>query len=209
MQKRTKLFLLILFCLVLFVSGVLVFLSPLLEQRRDRPQPPALPAIVKPGAQPVPSNVVPPEERAEGVSIVLSSKEANQSRALENRARLVVERIGSGSSESGFLGYGDTLSELTSAGTVALLAQQRQLQQRYPSTGPRVGFSTRAAASRLTEGKIGDAKIVVTVEAIQQQDDGNPSQPKRASAKRVIITFVKQSNGGYLIDGVTWEDVAL
>ncbi len=209
MQKRTKLALLILIGLLLLFVGVVIFIAPVLEQRRQRPpQPPALSKPVRPATAP---NVPPTASAVSNgiIPIVAPSPEENQARLLENRARTIVERMGSGSSETGFLGYVDVVSDMTNTGAAAVLAERRELQQQHPVTGPRFGLSTRAVASHITEGKSGEAKLTVIVEAIQQQDAGNPARPDKAVAQRVHVTFVKQAQGGYLIDKVVWEDVEL
>ncbi len=207
MQKRTKLLLLIILGLLLLVLGVLLFISPILEERRrSSPQPPSLPERVMPSTSAEPSSVVP----STGVlAITVPTPEENQTRILENRARGVVERLGSGSSETGFLGYADVSSDMTSAGAAALAIERSALQQQHPATGPRFGLATRSVSARIVEGKSGEPRLMVSVEAIQQQDGGDPSRPSKAVAKRANVTFIKQPNGGYLIDRVVWENVEL
>ena len=209
MQKRTKLALLILIGLLLLLIGLYFLLSPYLESRRTA-QPPALPGSAQPfslggrgatstgqgGASPISTGTV-------------SAPVPNGQRVVENSARTVVERVGSGTSGNGFLGYRDALTSMTANGQAALLAEQQRMQEEHPATGPAFGISTRVASSNLTQGQAGDARLIVTVQAVQAQDAGLPSQPVKVMGKQILVTFIRQADGGYLADSLVWSDIEL
>lgn len=205
MSRRTKLALIILVAVLLLALGLYLILSQLLGT-----PPGAAPAAPTPTAPYIAPSV--PAAPASGGTTTGTSPVAAVSdaiRLLENRSRSVVERIGSGASTNGFLGYQDVLVEFTPAGRDALLAEQRALQTAHPVTGPAYGISTRAAAARASSGASGDARIVLTVEAVQNIDAGDPSRPTERIAKRADVTFVRQADGGYLIDRLVWSDLQL
>lgn len=210
MDKRLKLFLIVLAGSVLLGIGAWIFLSPYLAERRAA-QPPALPGAVEPvgPTQPATSGEVPKPVGTIAPSPVATTVPAtDQSKtiAIQNRSRTVVERIGSGVSSDGFLGYRDVEEYFTANGVTALRAERAALIRAHPVGGPTYAISTKAASSQVA-GTYGDATIVATVEAIQRVDE--QGKPTVTVAKRVTVTFVKQSDGSYLIDSLKWEDVAL
>jgi hypothetical protein len=210
MERRTKLALLILVGLLLLLLGLYLLLSPFLPARQTA-QPPALPGSVQPyslggvnkgtkgqgGASPI----------ATGTAAV--TPESNSQLVIENNARTIVERVGSGTSGNGFLGYQDALLSMTASGQTTLLAEQQRMQQIYPAKGPAFGISTHAVSSHLTDGHSGDARLSVTVQAVQTQDSGVPSLPQKTLGKQIIVSFVKQSDGRYLVDSLVWSDIEL
>lgn len=205
MQKRTKLFLILLIALLLLAVGIWFFIQPLLTERRAK-QPPALPTNVVPYA---PQGQAPPQEAPSTAVQAPPTPAENQGLLLEHRARAAVERIGSGASADGFLGYADVISDATANGRAALLAEQQAMQRQHPASGPTYGISTRALSSRRIEGAVGDATLVMHVEAIQRVDAGDPSHPLQIKGKRILVTFVKQSDETYRIEKLVWSDVAL
>lgn len=202
MEKRTKLAIVILVGLLLLLLGLYIFLSPILEERRAL-QPPPLPSSVTPVITPTPK---PPTPAPQPTPAAPVTPETNGLKILENRARNVVERIGSGTSENGFLGYQDALLDATSAGQAALKAEQSRMQAAHPANGPLYTISTRAITSNATKGAFGDATIVFTVDAIQTVNGGTASQT--TLTKRITVTFAKQSDGSYLVDAAEWSDLA-
>lgn len=210
MQKRTQLALLILLGLLLLLLGLYFLLSPYLESRRTA-QPPALPGSALPfsvggrGTTPAGQGGVSPIATGTGAAPAVP----NGQRVVENSARTVVERVGSGTSGNGFLGYRDALTSMTANGQAALLAEQQRMQEEHPATGTAFGISTRVASSNLTQGQAGDARLIVTVQAVQTQDAGLPSQPVKVLGKQILVTFIRQSDGGYLADSLVWSDIEL
>lgn len=208
MERRTKLLLLILLGLLLLLIGLYFLLSPFLRQRGGLAPPaptPTAPFVPTP-SRPTPGGPV-PVPTATGT--VTAPTVSGEQRALENRARSAVERIGSGSSRDGFLGYQDVLTEMTEAGRVALLAEQQRMREAHPATGPAYGITTRGVSSALTQGKVGDQTLVVKVEAIQSVDAGNPRAPVDMKGKRIDVTFQRQGEGSYLIEKLEWSDLPL
>lgn len=204
MQKRTKLALIIIAGLLLLLLGVYLLLSPYLAQRKAS-APPAPTSNIPYVAGP---KVAVPASTSTPVVAPLSSADL-QLRVIEDRAKATVERIGSGSSESGFLGTQDVIADMTPNGAAEIIAAQQLLQKAHPASGPAFGISTRAVSSKAESGKIGDATIIVSVDAIQYEDAGTPSKPTKTQAKRIKATFQRQSSGGYLIDHLEWADLAL
>jgi hypothetical protein len=206
MQKRTQLAIVILVGILLLGLGVYLLVSPYLADQTASQQPPALPDQVTPVVvRPPPTNttITTPTGTAPAPTPVGAVQ-----RELENRSRAVVERVGSGTSVDGFLGYQDALLDMTASGRTQLLSQQQAMQTAHPTTATSYSLSTRAVSTALTEGVVGDAKIIMTVEAIQRVDIGSSTNPT-SQAKRVAVTFVKQADGAYLIDSLEWSDIAL
>jgi hypothetical protein len=205
MQRRTQLAIIILIGLLLLALGLYLVLTPILSQLTPAAQPPALPSQVTPSVtKPILSAPIPSTTTTQPAA----TPTQNIQRALENSARAAVERIGSGSSFDGFLGYQDAMSGMTAAGQTALLAQQQAMKAAHPATGLSYGISTRAASSNLSQGSVGDASLVVTVEAIQTTDSGTAVQGTM-KGKKIDVTFAKQADGSYLIDSLAWSDLAL
>ena len=80
------------------------------------------------------------------------------------------------------------------------------MQAAHPAKDVLYTVTTRAVSSALKQGKIGDASIVLSIEVIQTE---NTAGQKKSSAKKGDVTFQKQSNGTYLVSGVTWTDIVL
>jgi len=207
MEKRTKIALLVLVGLLLFALGVWLFIQPILEQRAAQ-QPPSLtagsPLIVGSG-QPTPA----PAQTPSSTSTQKVPLPVNAMNQLQNRAKSLVERLGSGSSQTGFLGYQDAEPDMTAAGRASILREQGTLQMAHPPKGSVYTLTTRAVSSVVKEGAIGDAKIFISVETIQTENAGLAGVQARPSAKRADIVFLKQGDGGYLAEQVTWSPIAL
>jgi hypothetical protein len=208
MEKRTKLALLILLGLLLLALGLYFLLSPFITQRQAAAPPPAAggkPLITSGGAK-TPSGgasqpVTPatPEVKAKTDGL----------HTLENKARIIVERVGSGASRDGFLGYQDVMAEATASGRTALVAEQIKMQLVHPASGSTYGISTQAIAANVTSGSFGDPKIVITVQAMQAVDAGVPTQPLATNGKQIKVTFVKQAEGSYLVESLEWTDIQI
>ncbi len=210
MEKRTKLFLLILAGLLLLAVGLYFLFSPFLTSREQTASP-AAPEAATPlvtaerGAQGRGENAPP-------VYISPTSTEALAIKGvtfLENKARNIVERVGSGASRDGFLGYSDALTEATATGRSNLLAEQEIMRKEHPASGVLYSISTRAASAKIAEGVFGDEKIVFIVEAIQRINAGTATAAAESKAKSVKVTFQEQAEDQYLVDSLTWSDIEL
>lgn len=209
MSRRTKLLLIILVGILLVLLGLYIFFQPYLASRKEVQQPPALPSDIQPslsGSNGSSGKTATPQPRIQQPPPTPEQQKLN---TLENKASAAVERIGSGASGDGFLGYADAMNGMTAKAQAAALASQQALQKAHPATGPQYGMTTHAVASHIRNGRIGDAKLVATVDAIQTTDAGDPSKPTSVTGKTVTVTFVKQADETYLIDSLVWEDRAI
>lgn len=210
MERRTKLAIVILVALVLLGLGFYLLLSPYFAQKQaDQQQEQQATSLPTTGTQNRPPSAANGQIQQQPVTSTAPVVLPNPMRTLERRAKAMVERIGSGTSADGFLGYQDALIDATAAEQEKLREERALLIQAHPMTGPRYGLSTRAVASNITQGNNGDAVIVATVDALQSVDAGNPRMPVQQQAKQILVTFVKQADGSYLIDNLTWSDVQL
>jgi len=210
MEKRTKLAILIIIALLLLGLGLYLLITPFLQQQQAAEPLPGTnalqPAVTLPSTPSQPAN-----GQTEPAAVVpsVTPPPVDPMKALENKARSSVERIGSGSNQNGFLGYSDVMLDASDTYKAELQREQASMVAQNPlSSGP-YGISTRSISVKLSEGKIGDAKIVFTVEAIQNIDSGNPSSPVSTMAKKVTVTFVQAAGDDYLLDGMAWEDKSL
>ena len=204
MQRRTKLLFVILIGLLLLGVGLYLILQPYLAERAAR-QPAQLPSAVKQTTGTGKTTFTPTPATSTAQTPPVSSGLL----AIQNRARAVVERIGSGNSSTGFLGFQDAAGDVTANGAAELRSEQAALQAAHPSTAESFGISTRSISVRTTSGVFGDATISITVEAIQSQTTGVAQQVTSNHAKKIDLTFVKQSGGTYLVDTIAWSDIAL
>jgi hypothetical protein len=204
MSRRTKILLLILVSFLLLLLGLYLLFQPFLPNSIGGGRAPAAPTPTAPYIPPS-LPVIPTTGTSAGVTTPIP----DDLRVLQNQSRIVIERIGSGTSENGFLGYQDVLTQFTANGRTALLAEQRAMQEAHPATGKIYGISTHAAAARLSSGSSGSNEVVIIVEAVQGIDAGDPAHPTSTIAKRADLTFVRQSNGSYLVDRIVWSDLDL
>lgn len=213
MSKRTKLALLILIALLLLALGLYLIFSQLFQPAAvtDTGGETSITQPIKP-AQTKPTN----GQAVSGQPVTGTQEVVNRQptaaeilRGLENRARNAVERVGSGSSQTGFLGYADAMLDSTESYKTVLTKLQQDMVSLHPATGPAYGISTRGASSHIDNGQPGDDKLVATVQAVQTYDAGNPRQPTGQGGKKIVVTFARQSDGSYLIDGMEWSDLAL
>jgi hypothetical protein len=206
MSRRSQLAIIILIGLLLLGVGLYILLQPIFSQQQSSPQPPALPTSVQPTLPGQASTSNPSTASVAVSSTKPVTPEGNQLLLLEQKGKATVERIGSGASGDGFLGYADVLDVLTSSAQKANLAQQKVLQQAHPASGPLFGLTTHAVSSHIKTGSIGDATLVDEVQAIQNEDAGDPTHLIARKGKIVTVTFKKQTDGSYLIDSLDWAD---
>ncbi len=210
MEKRTKLAILILIVLLLLGVGLYLLLTPFFQQQPTDQTVPETTTTLQPSAS-LPSTPSQPSGQTETTTPVAPATPPpiDPMKVLENKARTSVERIGSGSNQNGFLGYSDAMLDASLTFKEELQQEQASMVAAHPlSSGP-YGISTRSISVKLTEGSIGDSKIVFTVEAIQNIDNGNPSTPVSTMAKKVTVTFVQATGNDYLLDEMVWEDKSL
>ena len=124
-----------------------------------------------------------------------------------NRASDAVSRMGSGSSQSGFLGYEDAMIDGTDKFQIQMHKEQQALRNLYPSTGAAYGLTTRVVSTDLVEGKNGADKIVIKVKAQQAADSGDRSQTTDITYWEYQVTLLRQADGKYLVDEITSQQV--
>lgn len=202
MQKRTRLAIVLLVGIALFLLGVWIFLSPLM-QARQAAQPPGLPenangleseTPTRPREAPVPPMPA-PEAKPTAESGML---------ALQNRARSLTERMGTGTADNGFLGYQDIVIDATANGRLALAAARKAMQVAHPPGTP-YGQTAKAVTAKTESGGFGQATISILMDVYVAENAGVPGQVTATSPHQVTMTFAKQVDGAYLIDGFTWK----
>lgn len=198
MERNTKLLLLIVVGLILLGIGLWILLSPILLPKA---QPPQVPATQQTIVTPQTTSTAP------RVAPTISPVAANLKR-LEDQAASFISRAGSGSSADGFLGYSDVMTGATPAYRATLLSEQAEMKKAHPATGSAFGLITRVVTSSAKNTAL-DATVTVIVQAQQAEDAGDPSKPTRVMYKEATVTMEKQSNGAYLVDGVTWADAEI
>lgn len=215
MSKRSKLAILILIALLLLLLGLYLIFSPFLASRQaGTGEEYSVPSTVsqaedRPGLPGQPTATGLAGDNSTTVAPVRELTDAERLRSLEYRARVAVERVGSGSSQNGFLGYSDLVLDSTESFKTELKRLQDEMRAAHPQSGSIYGVSTRAASSQIRDGQLGAEALTSEVQAVQTYDAGNPRQPTGTAAKRVFVTFAKQSDGSYLIDAMKWEDMEL
>ncbi len=200
MQKRTKFAIVLLIGLILLALGLWLLLSPLLHQQNTL-QPPPLP----------PSN--PAEEgfgkRTYEAPIVIpatSSKPTVSSGmlALQNFARGLAERMGTGTSGNGFLGYEDVKIDATSNGRIALQAARKNMQTLHPASIV-FGVTSKAVTAKTDSGVYGDDSITISMDVLTAEDAGKPELITKTIQSIIVMKMSKQDNGSYLLDSFTWK----
>ncbi len=119
------------------------------------------------------------------------------------KAEAVVSRMGSGTSQDGFLGYLDVLIDGTPAFRSDIENQRKQMMEQYPASGPLFGITTITASKALSQGKIGDDKLTVKVLSVRYEDAGDRTKPIVSYNQESLVTLLKQTDGSYLVSQVT------
>lgn len=193
MQRRTQLFLLIIAALAVLIFGLWVLLQPFLPERA--PQPPSLPGQVAPGGA----------APGAGVKTKIETPPAVQPdiKELSDRAAIFAERVGSGSSQDGFRGYDDVMLEATPAFRETLNARRQELVRAHPAAGALYGLVTRVVSVDNKQAVSG-ADIIPFIMQIQEAEDlGDPAKPTRVSYSELSLLFEKQTDGSYLVAGLS------
>lgn len=118
------------------------------------------------------------------------------------RAESVVSRMGSGTSQDGFLGYDDVMMDGTYKFREYLKAERASMRGQHPPSGPLYGITTRTISSNVAEGTAESPKIVIKIQAQKTEDAGDRAKPTKISYFEAKIAFVKQANGTYLVDEI-------
>lgn len=119
-----------------------------------------------------------------------------------NFASDAVARMGSGSSQTGFLGYNDVLLMGTTRFQNYVRQEQKDMQTAHPATGPAYGVTTRVVSSKLVEGTDGADKAVVKIQAQTSIDAGDRGNPVSVNYYEYTVTLLRQTSGNYLIDEI-------
>ena len=140
----------------------------------------------------------------QGTSTAVQVQQANVPALQEavRRAESVVSRMGSGTSQDGFLGYDDVMMDGTSRFRNYARSEQNRMRAEHPATGQLYGLTTRVVASKVTEGKEGDNKLVIMIQAQKAEDAGDRAKPTSVSYEEAKVTLLKQADGTYLVDVV-------
>jgi len=117
-----------------------------------------------------------------------------------NKASSVVARIGSGTSQDGFLGYEDVMLDGTAKFQAYLQSEQLRMMQAHPVAGDLYGVTTRVISSKILDGENGSNEIVVVLQAQKAEDSGNRAKPNNVIYEKYTVTLLRQTDGDYLID---------
>lgn len=200
MDRRTKLLILILVAIALLGLGIWILLKPFLGQETIV-QPPSLPSAI------APTTTLPTPTPQPATGVAATPKLSADIKNLQDAAGVFVSRIGSGSYRDGFRGYNDVLLNSTPEYRVVLLADQKQLQQAHPMTGPAYGITTRTVSVDARSAVAGADTVTFIVQAQQAEDTGNPGQPTKIQYKEATVTFQKQADKSYLLSTIVWKDI--
>jgi hypothetical protein len=122
-----------------------------------------------------------------------------------NLASDTVARIGSGSSQNGFLGYSDAMPAGTAKFRAYLQAEQLRMKQVHPMEGDLYGITTRSISAKVLEGENGSNEIIVLIQTQKAEDAGDRSKPTNVVYEKNEVTLLRQSTGEYLIDFIKTE----
>ena len=117
-----------------------------------------------------------------------------------NLASDTVARIGSGTSQNGFLGYSDAMTSGTPKFQAYLQTEQLKMKQIHPASGDLYGVTTRSVSSKVIEGENGSTSIKVLIQTQKAEDAGNRAEPTNVFYEKNEVTLVRQATGEYLID---------
>lgn len=165
------------------------------EQQRQ------LQAIQRETAKPAPKTIeMPTTVQGTSTAEQVNAQQAPPLQDAIRRAESVLSRSGSGTNQDGFLGFNDAMQDGTTRFQNYLKGEQQGLIVQYPAAGQVYGMTTRIVSSNLVQGKEGDDKIVIKVQAQKVEDAGDRSKPTNISYIEASITLLKQPGGSYLVD---------
>jgi len=208
-RRRIAIFLLALGVLLLIYGAWI--LAGLLWPKRPGAQQPAAPAqieIVQRAPAHTPTTIALPTN-VQGTSTLLDVQNAKVPALSESvrRAESVVSRMGSGTSQDGFLGYDDVMMDGTYRFREYLVQEKARMIGSHPAGGPLYGVTTRVVSSSVTEGTAESSRIAVTIQAQKAEDAGDRSKPTGISYIQAKVVFLKQSNGNHLVDEITFAPI--
>lgn len=123
------------------------------------------------------------------------------------KAEAVVSRMGSGTSQDGFLGYLDVMIDGTPSFRAYIDRERARMMEQYPSSGQLLGLTTITASKSLSEGKIGDNQLVVKVLSVRYEDAGDRTKPIVTYNQESLVSLQKQADGSYLVDEVVTKKI--
>lgn len=178
--------------------------SPTAEQQRQ------LQAVQRETTKPA-SKILAMPTTVQGTSTAeqVSGQKAPPVQEAIRRAESVLSRSGSGTNQDGFLGFNDAMQDGTLRFQNYLKSEQQRLMAQYPAAGQIYGMTTRIVSSSLAQGKEGDDKIVVKIQAQKVEDAGDRSKPTKVSYEEATVTLLKQAGGNYLVDEMLIGPVSL
>jgi hypothetical protein len=203
-DRRRMALSLIIFGVLLLAFGIWILAGMIWPKKPSdgTREPQAIQRDIKPQPQTI---ALQPKVQGTSTAEQVSTQQVSQFAEAKRRAESVVSRIGSGTSQDGFLGYDDAMQDGTASFQNYLKAEQNSLRTQHPASGPLYGITTRAIASSIIEGKDGDEKVVMKVQAQKVEDAGDRSKPTNVSYEDVQVTFQKQPGGKYLVDDIRFS----
>ncbi len=123
----------------------------------------------------------------------------------QNLASDTVARIGSGTSQNGFLGYSDAMAAGTPKFQAYLQTEQLKMKQMHPMNGDLYGVTTRSVSSKVLDGENGASEIMVLIQTQKAEDAGNRAEPTNITYEKHEVTLLRQAGGDYLIDFIKTE----
>ncbi|MDD5438024.1 MAG: hypothetical protein PHC70_02665 [Patescibacteria group bacterium] len=169
-------------------------------------EPQAIQRDIKPQPQTI---ALVPKVQGTSTAEQVSAQKVSDLQEAKRMAESVVARMGSGTSQDGFLGYDDAMQSGTSNFQAYLKAEQANLRAQHPISGPLYGITTRAVASSVTEGDEGSDKIVVKVQSQKVEDAGDRSKPTNIIYEVATVTFQRQPGGRYLVSDIRFSPANL
>lgn len=122
-----------------------------------------------------------------------------------NLAVDTIARIGSGTSQDGFLGYEDAMNSATPKLQAFLRSEQLKMKKEFPTEGELYGITTRVIASDVLEGGNGDDRLVIAIQTQKAIDKGNRAEPVEIVYEKHEVTLLRQADGEYLVDYISTE----
>ena len=81
------------------------------------------------------------------------------------------------------------------------------MRQAHPASGPAYGIVTRVVSTNAGQSVANVDTVVITVQVQQAENAGDPSRPTAISYKQATVSFERQSDQTYLLNGIVWKDI--
>lgn len=143
----------------------------------------------------------------EGDSEFDATARASDLTEAQNLASDTIARIGSGTSQNGFLGYEDAMNAATPKLQAYLQSEQLRMQNEHPPEGELYGVTTRVIAADVIRGENGSDEIKVELQTQKAIDKGNRAEPVEVIYEKHVVTLLRQPTGEYLVDYITTEEL--